>query len=51
METVCSPRKPALYKPRRPREMPLYKLVFEYFDEFERVYSERYQAEFGFWRR
>ena len=50
METVCSPRKPALYKPRRPREMPLYKLVFEYFDEFERVYSERYQAEFGFWR-
>lgn len=48
---VCSQaRTPALYQPRRPRETPLYKLVAAHFDEFERVYPERYQADFGFWR-
>lgn len=41
---------PGVYRARRPRETPLYKLVAEHFDEFERVYPERYRAEFGFWR-
>ena len=50
MGSLCPPNKPALYKPRRPGETPLYKLVSSHFDEFERVYAERYQAEFGFWR-
>ena len=55
MGTVAQPctsnrKVETLYRPRRPRETPLYKLVSEHFDEFERVYPERYQSEFGFWR-
>ncbi len=39
-----------VYRPRRPRESPLYRLVERSFDEFERVYAERYQKRYGFWR-
>jgi len=40
---------PALYRPRTLRT-PFYRLVENHFDEFERVYSCRYEADFGFWR-
>ena len=39
-----------VYRPRQPRASPLYRLVERSFDEFERVYAERYQKRYGFWR-
>ncbi len=39
-----------IYRPRRPRESPLYQLLDRYYDQFERVYDERYQKRYGFWR-
>ena len=38
------------YRPRKPWETPLYSLVEEHFDEFERVYPDRFQHKYGFWR-
>jgi hypothetical protein len=29
---------------------PFFQLVSRYFDEFERVYPEKYQKTYGFWR-
>ena len=37
-------------RPRKPWETPLYRLVQDYFDQFERVYPERFQHKYGFWR-
>ena len=38
------------YQPRRPRASPLFRIVEEHFDEFQRVYPDRYQETYGFWR-
>jgi len=38
------------YRPRRPWESPFYRLIKEHYDEFERVYPERFQHKYGFWR-
>ena len=35
---------------RLPRASPLYALVEDYFEEFERVYDDRYQQQYGRWR-
>ena len=40
----------AVYEPRNPRASPLYALVEGYFEEFERVYHDRYQQQYGRWR-
>ena len=40
----------AFYRPRKPWETPLYRLIEEHFDEFERVYPDRFQRKYGFWR-
>jgi hypothetical protein len=40
----------AVYEPRNPRASPLYALVDDYFQEFERVYDDRYQQQYGRWR-
>jgi len=42
--------RPEFYRPRNPEQSPFYKLVNEYFDEFERIYPERYEKTHGFWR-
>ncbi len=39
-----------VYRPRQPRESPLYRLVERSFDEFNCVYAGRYQKRYGFWR-
>ncbi len=31
-------------------KLPLYRLVEEHYEEFERVYPDRFQARYGFWR-
>jgi len=38
------------YHRRDPFASPLWKVVDRYYDEFERVYSERYVGTYGFWR-
>ncbi len=38
------------YRPRQSWETSLYRLVEENYEEFERVYPDRYQAKYGLWR-
>ena len=40
----------AVYEPRDPRASSLYALVEDYYEEFERVYDDRYQQQYGRWR-
>ena len=40
----------AFYRPRKPWESPLYRLVEGYYERFERVYADRFQHKYGFWR-
>ena len=44
----CLPQ--GVYRPRTAQASPLYRLVADHFDELERVWDERYQREYGFWR-
>jgi hypothetical protein len=37
------------YRPRN-HETSFFKVVHDHFDEFERVYPERFQAKYGYWR-
>ena len=39
-----------VYEPRNPRATSLYALVEDYYEEFERVYDDRYQQQYGPWR-
>jgi hypothetical protein len=41
----------AVYEPRNPRLSSLFALVEDYYEEFERVYDERYHQQYGPWRR
>ncbi len=47
---VCTATKPAVYRPRRPRESALYRLINSHYENFQRVYAERYQRRYGYWR-
>jgi len=38
------------YHRRNPFESPLWNVVDRYYDEFERVYPERYEKTYGYWR-
>jgi hypothetical protein len=38
-----------VYRPRN-HETPFFKIVRDHIDEFEKVYTERYQAKYGYWR-
>ena len=37
----------AVYRPRRPRQSPLYRTIERYYSEFERTYDERYAKRYG----
>ena len=41
---------PAVYCSRNPRLSPLFRLVEDYAEEYERGYEERFAHEFGPWR-
>ncbi|MFZ2959532.1 MAG: transposase zinc-binding domain-containing protein [Candidatus Ozemobacteraceae bacterium] len=41
---------PAVYRPRNPEISDWYRCVEDYFEEFVRVYDERFAAKFGFWQ-
>jgi len=48
---VCLSQKPTpAYRPRQPRQSPLYLTIERYFPEFERTYDERYAKRYGPWR-
>jgi len=38
------------YRPRNHEASPFFKIVHDRFDEFERVYPERFQQRYGYWR-
>ena len=40
----------AFYRPRRPQETPLYRLLDRHFDEFKSTYEERFTRRYGPWR-
>jgi len=44
----CLPQ--GVYRPRNAQASPLYRLVEDHFDQLERVWEERYEHEYGFWR-
>ena len=50
MGLPCPRIETEFYQPRKPQESPFYQLVDQYYDEFERVYPERYEKKYGFWR-
>jgi ribosomal protein S27E len=39
-----------LYRPRDPQASDLWRLVDQHFATFSRVYDERFQAKYGYWR-
>jgi hypothetical protein len=39
-----------VYRPRRPRASPLYRLITDHFQEFATVYDERFSPRWGYWR-
>ena len=41
---------PRFYNRRNPSDSPFWKIVAAHYDEFERVYPERYGAKYGFYR-
>ena len=49
MVCASSPGTP-IYRPRRPRESPLYRLIERFFPQFEHLYPNRYEKRYGFWR-
>ncbi len=41
---------PAAYRPRRPRDSPLYRLAEAHHETFKQVYDERFAGRYGSWR-
>ena len=39
-----------IYRTRDPEASPFFALVRDYFDEFEQVYPEQFQKQYGYWR-
>ena len=49
--TTCERKEThTFYKTRDPHASPMHQLFSKHFDEFERVYEERYQKRYGPWR-
>jgi hypothetical protein len=44
------PKIGGFYRPRDHEASPFFKIVRDRFDDFERVYPERYQEHYGYWR-
>jgi hypothetical protein len=44
------PKPGSFYRPRDPEASPFLQVMREHFDQFEKVYPERYQRGYGFWR-
>jgi hypothetical protein len=46
----CTATPAGVYRPRRPRASPLYRLIEDHFQEFTTVYDERFSRRYGYWR-
>jgi hypothetical protein len=44
---TCAVKK---YRTRDPEASPFFALVRDYFDEFEQIYPEQFQNQYGYWR-
>ncbi len=51
MEALAENQEIPFYHRRDPFASPLWKVVDRYYDDFERVYQERYARTYGFWRQ
>src|SRR5210317_913991 len=47
---MCQKNAPEVYHPREPEKSPFFHLVSRYFNDFERIYPEKYQKTYGYWR-
>ena len=48
---VCTaPESVPIYRARRPRESPLWRLVERHYPQFQRTYDQRFQQRYGTWR-
>lgn len=47
---TAPPRDPPVYKQRHPEKAAFYAVLSRYFDEFARIYDERYERTYGGWR-
>jgi len=45
-----SVKKTGFYRPRNHEASPFFQVVRDHFDEFERVYPQKYEKQYGFWR-
>jgi hypothetical protein len=36
-----------LYKRRKPEKSDLYRIAYQHFEEYEKIYPERYEEEYG----
>lgn len=46
----AAPAALGVYKPRRPRAWPLFRLVSDHMQQLQTVYDERFAREYGLWR-
>ena len=46
----AAPAARGVYKPRRPQESPLFRLVSDHLHRLQTVYDERFAREYGPWR-
>ena len=44
------PNKSLVYRPRKPQDSPYYQCVEDHFEEFERIYDDRFPKKYGFLR-
>jgi len=40
-----------VYKRRTPEKSDLYRITYQHFEEYEKVYPERYEEEYGYFRK
>ena len=40
-------KKTPFYRPRNPSASPFFRIVQQYFDDFERIYPEKYERKYG----
>ncbi len=48
--TPASPAPAGVYRPRHPERTPLYRVIEARFEEYRRVYADRFEPEAGPWR-
>ena len=50
LRIMCHFTAQKVYNPREPENSPFFQLISRNFDEFKRIYPDKYKKTFGFWR-